>query len=317
MPDCAKVYRRKTRLLFRKTRGRVKQKRRERAVDAFEPQSGNGFERPKRPEDEPRPRTGLHQPTLFPLEENDEPTKNAPARAQPLKLAPLKSEAHVEALILETARQRRLERVRAARVTFRPFRSTLYSYRIEPDGTARVQLHTAFRTAPDEALAQVAQLILCRTKKARRELPRGAFDAFVRALPKGAFNLPGARRGTAKAIAGPGKHRSLDESFARVNETYFAGRMARPKLRWSPARARRILGTYREEADTLIVSQVFDSPKIPLWVLDYLMYHELLHKHLGVGRRADGKRCMHGPEFKRLERKYARYKDAVAFLKKM
>lgn len=310
------MYRFAAFLLFRKTRGRVKQKRRECAVATIEPQSGNGLERPQRtgrPEDEPRPRTGIHQATLFPLDEHDAPP--APKKLAPL--APLKSEAHVEALILEAARRRRLDRVRAARVTFRPFRSTLYSYRIEPDGTARVQLHTAFRTAPDAALAQLAQMILCRTKKARRELPRDAFDAFVRALPKGAFNLPGARRGAAKAIAGPGKHRSLDESFARVNETYFAGKMARPKLRWSPARARRILGTYREEADTLIVSQVFDSPKVPLWVLDYLMYHELLHKHLGVGRRTDGKRCMHGPEFKRLERKYARYKDAVVFLKKM
>ena len=93
--------------------------------------------------------------------------------------------------------------------------------------------------------------------------------------------------------------------------------MERPALAWSPRRARTILGSYNEDDDRLLVSRVFDTPRVPLYVLDYLMYHELLHKHLGITERPDGRRCMHGRDFKRLERQYARFDDAVAFLKRL
>ena len=75
-------------------------------------------------------------------------------------------------------------------------------------------------------------------------------------------------------------------------------------------------GNAHERKDRLIISQVFDSPKIPHWVLDYLMFHELLHKFLGIGRRDDGRRCMHGSEFREIEKQYAYFEEAQAFLKK-
>src|SRR5207247_1097792 len=121
--------------------------------------------------------------------------------------------------------------------------------------------------------------------------------------------LPGARKSVRKALGPHGAHRNLLESFQRVNTAYFSAQLKQPELCWSPARARRLLGSYQERSDRLIVSRVFDSPNVPLFVLDFLMYHELLHKFLGISRRDDGRRCMHGPEFKALERKFERYEE--------
>ena len=81
-------------------------------------------------------------------------------------------------------------------------------------------------------------------------------------------------------------------------------------------RARRLLGSYHARKDRVIISRVFDSAKVPLFVLDYLMFHELLHKFLGIGRRDDGRRCMHGSEFREIEKQYAYFEEAQAFLKK-
>ncbi|MBI3831225.1 MAG: M48 family metallopeptidase [Planctomycetes bacterium] len=226
-------------------------------------------------------------------------------------------EARAGALFLQVARERRRQNIKGVRVSFRPFRSTLYSFRIKPDGAALLQFHSAFREASDAVLQQAAHLMLCRTRPARRGLDRAAYDAFVRALPPEIFDLPGARRGAVRARPGPGIHRSLDESFHRVNVLYFEGRLAKPKLCWSPGKSRRLLGSYHERTDRMIVSRVFDSARVPLFVLDYLMYHELLHKHLGVHRRGDGRRCVHSPEFRRLERKYIQFEAALAFLKKL
>ena len=54
---------------------------------------------------------------------------------------------------------------------------------------------------------------------------------------------------------------------------------------------------------------------MPLYVLDYLVYHELLHKHLGIGRRADGQRNMHGRDFRQWDRRFAEFKEAQIFIK--
>ncbi len=152
----------------------------------------------------------------------------------------------------------------------------------------------------------------------RQSLPREDYDRFVRSLPPSEFKLPGARPAKKMSFGSRGVcKRSWTRVFQRVNAAYFSGTLKQPELCWSPVRARRILGSYQERCDRLIVSRVFDSPAVPLFVLDFLMYHELLHKFLGVGRRGDGKRCMHGPEFKELERKFERYDEAQEFIKRL
>lgn len=225
------------------------------------------------------------------------------------------TDAHVAELILRAAAEFRPGEVRAVRVRFMPFRSTLYSFKLDRRNTAVVKFHLAFRKSCEAAVLQAAQMMLCRSRKTRLALPRAEYDRFVRSLSHGDFKLPGARKSARKALGAQGAHRHLDESFERVNAAYFSAQLAKPELCWSPARARRILGSYQERHDRLIISRVFDSPKVPPFVLDFLMYHELLHKFLGIGRRNDGKRCIHSAEFKRLEKRFERYAEAQAAIK--
>jgi hypothetical protein len=227
------------------------------------------------------------------------------------------TESRVAEIFLDVAAQRRPGQIKAARVAFYPFRATLYSFKITKQGIAKVKFHQAFRGATENVFSQASHLMLIRRAADRRAFHRTDYDQFVRAMPSSAFEMPGARKTRRVSLAVPGVYRSLEESFARVNHEYFQSQLEQPELCWSPVRARRILGSYQERSDRLIISQVFDSPKVPIFVLDYLMYHELLHKFLGIGRRNDGKRCMHGKDFRELEQKFVRFDEAQAFLKKL
>jgi len=227
------------------------------------------------------------------------------------------TESRAAELFLHIAHEHRSGQIRHADVIFKPFRSTLYSFKILQSGSAHVKMHIAFRKAPEIVLIQAMHLMLRRRRSDRSAIARAEYDTFVRAIPPADFELPGARRGRRLSFTGPGRCRSLEESFQRVNNEYFHSKLEQPELCWSPVAARRVLGSYQERKDRLIISQVFDSPKVPLFVLDYLMYHELLHKFLGIGRRSDGKRCMHGPEFRAIETQFRYYKEAQQFLKRL
>jgi len=225
------------------------------------------------------------------------------------------TESRVAEIVLKIGALRRPGQIKKVRIAFYPFRATLYSFKISKQGVAKVKFHVAFRQASAEVFTQAADLMLTRRRAERKVLQRAAYDAFVRSIPHSDFELPGARKARKVALSGPGRFRSLDESFTRVNDEYFHGRLEKPELCWSPVRARRILGSYQERNDRLIISQLFDNPKVPLFVLDYLMYHELLHKFLGIGRRSNGTRCMHGKEFREIEKQFRYFDEAQQFLK--
>jgi hypothetical protein len=227
------------------------------------------------------------------------------------------TESRAAELFLEAAGILRPGRVQSVRISFHPFRATLYTYKIGKQGDAHVKFHMAFRRAPENALAQACAIMLSRGRGKRTNCERDAYDAFVRSIPASDFALPGARRGRKMALSTPGRHHSLDDSFDRVNRRYFKSQLAKPELCWSPVRARRLLGSYHDRNDRLIISQLFDSPKVPAAVLDFLMFHELLHKFLGIGRRDDGKRLVHGKDFREIERQFENYDQVQEFLKKL
>jgi predicted metal-dependent hydrolase len=106
-----------------------------------------------------------------------------------------------------------------------------------------------------------------------------------------------------------GRVHDLDESFARVNAAYFEGRIAKPSLVWNRTLTARKFGHYQPARDTLMISVSLDDPKVPAYVVDFVMYHELLHKKHGV-MTVNGRRLAHSPEFRADERRFAEHREA-------
>jgi predicted metal-dependent hydrolase len=92
---------------------------------------------------------------------------------------------------------------------------------------------------------------------------------------------------------------TLEESFHRVNERYFGGFMEKPNLVWADANYRR-LGSYEFATDTIRISSIFQEEKE---LMDYIMYHELLHKKLKFHSK-EGRSFYHTRQFREMEHKF-------------
>ncbi|MCP3685607.1 MAG: hypothetical protein GY861_23400 [bacterium] len=108
----------------------------------------------------------------------------------------------------------------------------------------------------------------------------------------------------------------LEDSFNRVNERYFFNSIEQPNLCWG-SRSRRTLAHYAYHTDTVTVSTIFR--KADEKIIDYLVYHELLHKKLKFYNSGNTTRH-HTSEFKRLEKAFENSvqieKDIKAILRK-
>ena len=103
----------------------------------------------------------------------------------------------------------------------------------------------------------------------------------------------------------------LECSFNRVNDKYFFGVVERPNLCWGGDSLRR-LGSYDYQTDTIVISAIFKDSDLDL--LDYVMYHELLHKKHKFSVRG-GRNYHHTSVFRDAESKFENSVDVERRIK--
>ncbi len=113
-----------------------------------------------------------------------------------------------------------------------------------------------------------------------------------------------------------GVHHNLAQSFDRVNSEYFNSSMNRPSLAWSKTFTYRKFGHYDKMHDKVVVSMSLDRKDVPEYVVDFIVYHELLHKKLG-DHWSNGRRLSHTSEFFRQEKLFRQYDQSKAVLGKL
>jgi hypothetical protein len=109
---------------------------------------------------------------------------------------------------------------------------------------------------------------------------------------------------------------NLDELFVGIDREYFEGKMLKPRLVWSGVLSSRKLGHYERTRDRVVMSQILDDRQIPSYVVEFVLYHELLHKQHGI-KWVNGRCLAHTTEFRGSERKFGQYQEAKSFLKQM
>jgi hypothetical protein len=84
-------------------------------------------------------------------------------------------------------------------------------------------------------------------------------------------------------------------------------------LSWSTRRTKRILGHYDASHDCIVISRSLDSINVPAHVVEFVLYHEMLHiKH--PTKISNGRRRMHTPDFRADEQEFAFYKEAEKWI---
>jgi hypothetical protein len=202
-------------------------------------------------------------------------------------------------------------------VRFRRFTSLNTTIRLR-EGKIYVSLSDLMEGAPEPVLHAIAHILLAKLFKKPIDATQNL--RFKRFTTSSAVSrqteLIRHTRGS-KRYSGPeGRFYNLEEVFDALNARFFGGLLGRPELTWSEGMARRSLGHYDAAHNTIVVSRVFDRPSSPLYAIEYLLYHEMLHLKHPVRMRGL-RRCVHSREFKADEALFPQLREAMAFIKRL
>ena len=186
------------------------------------------------------------------------------------------------------------------------------------DGRLLVRLSDLLEGAPDTVLKAIAHILLA--KMYRHPIDRGQAARYRKYVASHEIvrkaHLVRQMRGRKLLRSPRGHFYDLDAIFEDLNRRFFHGLMARPRMSWSQTKTRRILGHYDPAHNAIVISRIFDHPAMPRYVLEYIVYHEMLHLKHPVKLRGS-RRCVHSPEFQAEEKLFPGVADANAFLKRL
>ena len=107
---------------------------------------------------------------------------------------------------------------------------------------------------------------------------------------------------------------NLNEIFTDLNQRFFDGELPQPRIGWSAVRSRTILGHYDSAHHSITISRLLDSRRVSKLLVEYVMFHEMLHILYPVERNGS-RRVVHSRQFQETERRFPGYKEACKLLK--
>lgn len=201
-------------------------------------------------------------------------------------------------------------------VTFYPYIGINHTIRLR-DGEIFVRISEICREMPLPSHKGLAYILL--GKLLRKKIPAGArevYSAYARSASARELAVENKRvRGRKVVTTSKGSAYDLDAIFSSINQEYFGGTISKPALTWSAKKTYRILGHHDATHDHVAISRSLDSADVPRYVVEYVVFHEMLHiahptKHL------NGRRYNHTAAFRRDERKFAHYEKAEEWIER-
>ncbi|MCL5287425.1 MAG: M48 family metallopeptidase [Acidobacteria bacterium] len=200
---------------------------------------------------------------------------------------------------------------------FYPYANLTHTIRLLED-TAHVRLSDVFRDAPLAVLEATAAILLARVYRRR------AAREFLETYREFALHHGTRRRVThmrrkraRRALSHPhGAQHNLELLFEQLNSRHFAGKLRRPRLGWSARPWRTQLGCFDPALDQIVLSSRLDREFVPQYVVEYVLFHEMLHVKHPIKRASCGLQS-HSAEFRRQEKRFPLYDRARRFLNRL
>ncbi len=186
----------------------------------------------------------------------------------------------------------------------------LYRWRRRADAD-EWQLGVGFLAAGEGDLADLA-LRACLKPSAPQDV-EARLAAFVQSEDFAAVATELDLLADARPRRARGRAHDLDALFDRLDARFFHGSLARPRLHWAPTLSRRQFGCFVRSLDLVCLNPVLDDPSVPEFVVEWVLYHELLHKRHPT-ELSGGRRVVHGPAFKAEERLHPRSEEGHLWL---
>ena len=201
------------------------------------------------------------------------------------------------------------------KVEFFPFTSIKNTIRMR-EGKLLVRLSDVLGGAPPPVLRAIAHILLA--KMYRRAIDREAAARYRKYVSSHHVSrkahLVRQMRGRKRLDSAQGRTYDLEALFEDLNQRFFRGLMARPQMTWSRDHARNSLGHYDPAHNAIVVSRIFDHPRVPRFAVEYIVYHEMLHLKHPVKLRGS-RRCVHSADFQAEEKLFPQLDEVKQFLR--
>jgi len=170
------------------------------------------------------------------------------------------------------------------------------------NGACMVRLHQMFLDAAEDVLRALAAFIR-RPSVRHKTLLR----AFIRSHEGKIRPAETPVKPRSPRLRPEGKHVDLKDWFERLNTIYFEGRLGCAVTWGTRKRGRRPrtirLGSYCMDRRIIRIHPVLDSLAVPAYVIEDVLYHEMLHHELGMVR-TNGRVLSHHRVFKAKEKAF-------------
>jgi hypothetical protein len=202
-------------------------------------------------------------------------------------------------------------------VEFYPYANLTHTIRLDED-VVRVRLSDIFASAPLPVLEATAGILLGRLYRSRSPRPLLRIYQDYALASETRRRLRQLRRDRGRKIkdAPEGLHYDLHPLFDNLNQRYFAGKLQRPRLGWSRRPWRAQLGCFDPALNQIVMSSRLDQSSVPGYVVEYVLYHEMLHVKHPIRRASCGLQS-HSSAFRKQEQRFEDYARARAFLERL
>jgi hypothetical protein len=208
-----------------------------------------------------------------------------------------------EPATLESALAR--EAGRPLRMVLTDNRSVLLSVRRQSGGLL-LRLHRMFLHAPGCVVSALARNIRRRGRAADGEVRR-FMNANLHRVRRSPRQMP--------TLLTCGRAFDLAGVYADINARFFGGRLQVP-ITWGRGvgRARRgglTFGSYDPVLALIRIHPVLDRPSVPRYFIESVVYHEMLHHHMGGVPDRAGRTVYHTRAFREAEARFPQHRQAL------
>jgi len=201
-------------------------------------------------------------------------------------------------------------------VSYYPYIGINHTIRIR-DGEIKVRIGEICREMPLACHKGLAYILT--GKLLKKKIPAGAREVYSAYAKSDAVRERASAskrsRGRKVVTTSKGSVYDLDEIFAAVNAQYFRDSIPTPVLTWSANKTYRVLGHHDATHDHIAISKSLDSLDVPHFVVEYVIFHEMLHIYHPT-KHVNGRRYNHTAAFKRDERKFAYFEESERWIER-
>lgn len=202
------------------------------------------------------------------------------------------------------------DHVQASYYPFKEFKTTWKRF----GTTVSFKVTDYMQGAGEEVINDFAFCLFQRMQRRRRELYTARVseylcsDAFLRSNQEKYL-----KRSHNLTLEAKGKEYDLDSLLASLQDRGLVGDCHGAFLTWTEKPNRFRMGYCSLIMRVVAISSALDSSQVPSFVAEYVLYHEMLH----LLTRSDPLRSYHDAEFRRLERRYPRWREAENWLRRL